>query len=103
MYIYTDQYSGTSMNGHLVKAVTYRNTASIAGLERPSYVQCTQYIALFISDHLNIMYYGHPVTPPNTVFHTELNFVIQPAFYKRSQKRPWTFDSASYGHLDYKC
>ena len=31
-------YSGTSMNGHLVKAVTYRITASIAAPERPPYI-----------------------------------------------------------------
>ena len=31
-------YSGKSINGHLIKAVTYRNAASIAGPERPPYV-----------------------------------------------------------------
>ena len=33
------QYSGTSINGHLVKAVIYRNATSIAGPERPPYVR----------------------------------------------------------------
>ena len=32
------RYSGTSINGHLIKAVTYRNAASIAGPKRPLYV-----------------------------------------------------------------
>ena len=32
------KYSGTSINCHLVKAVTYRIMASIAGPERPLYV-----------------------------------------------------------------
>ena len=32
------EYSGTSINGHLVKAVTYPNAARIAGHERPPYV-----------------------------------------------------------------
>ena len=32
------KYSGTSINGHLVKAVTYCNVASIAGPERPPYL-----------------------------------------------------------------
>ena len=31
-------YSGTSINAHLIKAVTYRITASIAGPEHPPYV-----------------------------------------------------------------
>ena len=35
----------------------------------------------------NNTYYGHPVTPPNTVFLTESNFVIRPGLYKRSQER----------------
>ena len=37
-------YSGTSINGHLVKAVTYCSTASIAGPKCPLYIS---YISLY--------------------------------------------------------
>ena len=53
-YMYMYKYSGTSINGHLVKvvtypnalikAVTYPNAAGIAGTEGPPY---NLYIALF--------------------------------------------------------
>ena len=36
--VYLGQYSGTSINGHLIKAVTYCNVVSIAGPERPPYI-----------------------------------------------------------------
>ena len=74
--------------------------ARTAGHERPPYVH--NILLYSQSGHLNNMYYGHPVTHPNTVFHTEQNFVIWPALYKRLQECPWTFDFALYGHLDYK-
>ena len=35
---YSNRYSGTSINGHLIKAFIYRNAASIAGPKRPPYV-----------------------------------------------------------------
>ena len=47
-------------------------------------------------------YYGHPITPPSTIFCTESILVIWPELYEWSQEHPCTFVSASFSHPENK-
>ena len=84
-------YSGTSINGHLIKSVvTNCNAASIAGPERPPYMYT---IYCFIKLPIHFL---------KDSFHTDLNLAIWPALYKQLEEHTWTFDSASFSHLEHK-
>ena len=90
-------YSQTSINRHLITVVTYNNTASIAAWSRTPTVHI-QYIALLIKRSPQYYVLQPPSHTPKCSFPYGIklgNRVIQ------SQECPWTFNSASFGQLDY--